>query len=816
MLRSYLLSSIRSFRRDKLYALLNISGLTLGIGCSLVLGLYLNYESSYDRHHVNGDRIFRIVNELAFSGIGDPVAWTSQSLGPLLQLDNPGSIQSYTRLKAVQSEGSTMFRAEDSGFYWDKVFFADANIFNVFSHNVIAGEAATALQNPESIAISESFALAYFGTDDPIGQIVSTETKDYEVALVFGDLPANSHLRYDALLPFSALGPFPSDEAGLLRQLGDLSLYTYVQVAPEFTEADFELLFNQLIETRFEPLAQALGLTDYSVRFWPQNIADIHYQSNVGMDEPTGNPFYLFAFTAVAVFILLIACINYVNLATARFISRRKEVGIRKTIGAARSQLISQFLGESISYVLISSVLALVIAAVILEFGLLDGLLNHRFRWQVLFSPAVLSSVLVLGIIVGAVSGIYPALYLTAITPKQALTSHSLSVWKQKGLLRQFLVLVQFTISISIIACTLIMLSQIRYLSGLSLGFEDDNRLLVTLRGAELIDSFPVIRNELMTHSDVVDVALTQHLPGSDLGFFGLNVETEEGEFELRSASLMTVGNNFVEVMDMSIVQGRSFLDPSPEGLGQNLLVNQVFADQMQWRVAIGKRIRGFAQGTVVGVVQDFNLESLHQPIGPVILRYDDINYLNATTAERATASRTMVVQVANEDVDEAIQIVISTLQRFDPIHPIEIQFLGERLNQLYASEYSTTRLSAVFAGICILISCLGLFGLAAFNTEKRTKEFGIRKILGATAGNIFWLLVRNFIVLIAISAGIASLITWLVMNQWLENFAYRELINPINLVLAILVVVLIAVATISIQSAKTIRTNPADVLRFD
>jgi putative ABC transport system permease protein len=482
MFKNYLKITLRNIYRQKLYALINIFGLSLGIGCCLILSLYLIGELSYDKHHENRDRIYRVVNEYTFNSNATPAAVSSQSVGQLLLMDNPDQIESYTRFQRPGgSQAGTVFRRGTDTYYWDNVYLADLNVFDVFTHDVLFGNPEGALDDGLSIAVSETFARTYFGNENPIGEVLSTDTADYRVTLVFADLPESTHLKYDVLISMNRVGSLPEDEATLQRMLGNIGVFTYLLMREDFDAERFDRMFASFHTDRVDAMARQFGFDDnFDARFWEQNLTDIHLDSSLELDLPTGNVFYIYAFALVAIFILSIACINYVNLATARSMQRAREVGMRKVLGAQRSQLIMQFLGESLFFVLLALLIALGITFMLLNYQLLGNLFGDQIYSRELFTPQLMIWLIGLSLLVGVLSGLYPAFYLSSVAPVTALSGDSQVASSTSGRLRQVLVFFQFTISIGIIASTLLMANQMRYVSSLSLGFDKETQRLWT------------------------------------------------------------------------------------------------------------------------------------------------------------------------------------------------------------------------------------------------------------------------------------------------------------------------------------------------
>ncbi len=592
MFKNYLKITLRNIYRQKLHALINIFGLSLGIGCCLILSLYLIGELGYDRHYENHERLYRVVNEYTFNGNANQAAVSSQALGQLLIMDNPERVEAYTRFQRPGgSQSGTVFRRGTDTYYWDDVYLVDLNVFDVFNHDILYGDPQGALDDGLSIAVSETFARTYFGDENPIGETLSTDTADYRVTLVFADLVESSHLKYDVLISMNRVGSLPEDEATLQRMLGNIGVYTYILMSEEFEEQEFGRIFDSFHTDRVEAMARQFGFTDnFDARFWAQNLTNIHLDSTLEFDLPTGNLFYIYAFAGVAIFILSIACINYVNLATARSMQRAREVGMRKVLGAQRSQLIVQFLGESIIFVLLAVGIALGVVYLLIDNQLLGNLFGEQIYAIGLFTLQLLSWLLGLSLLVGVLSGLYPAFYLSSVAPVTALSSDSQVGGSTSGRLRQVLVFFQFTISIGIIASTLLMANQMRYVANLGLGFEKENKVLVPLRGADLIESLPALRIELATNPGILGVSTTQQIPGGQMGLIGLNVESPIGTMELQSFNLMAVGEDILPVLGIELVEGRDFSQKFLTDIGQSIMVNQTLVDQMGWGdQAIGK-----------------------------------------------------------------------------------------------------------------------------------------------------------------------------------------------------------------------------------
>ncbi len=666
------------------------------------------------------------------------------------------------------------------------------------------------------MAVSETFAKRYFGDTNPLGEIVTAESGEArKITLVFEDLPENTHLKYDVLFSYNQPRlAVPDDAAQRNDALFSTNGYTYLLMPEDYDANTFAGVSEAFFERHMAEMARVSKNRAWSA--WLEPLAAIHYGSNTRSDLPTGNPFYLYGFASVAIFLLLVACINYMNLATARSAKRAREVGMRKVLGASRWSLTAQFLGESLALALIA--LCVAVALVVLGLNVLpvDDLLGAPLSLSAANQPTLIAALLVLGASVGIASGLYPAFYLSAAAPLSALAASGRGGMRGARL-RECLVLLQFTISVGVIACTLLMVSQMRFISDRTLGFIEENRLLVTLRGQDAIDQIPVLQNELAANPRVLGVSASTSMMGRNFAANTVSVETNTGAVQRMQVSHMGVAENFVDVMGMSLASGRNFslAADGPNGL----LVNEALVTYMNWEQPLGKTVQiggsNGPQGTVVGIVRDFNFRSLHTSVEPFVLY--PFEFLGVVSpAARPFQQRLVIVQVAGERVGDTLDFIRGTVARLAPEQPFEYRFLDESLDALYLSEQRLIRLIGMFGGICIFVACLGLLGLAAFTTEQRTGEIGIRKVLGASAVQIVTLLTGKVIVLVLAGAGIATVLSYFAMDAWLENFAYRTAISPGVFIAATAVALAVAYATVGWQSLRAARGIPAQALRSD
>jgi putative ABC transport system permease protein len=814
-MRSYFVVLLRNLKREKLYAAINIAGLALGIACCLALGLFLYSELTYDRHHLKHERIFRVVNELS----SDRFAVTSHSLGPMLAAEYP-EVEAYVRFLPFESLVGTntdrsglALRHEDQVYYWDNVYFVDESVLDIFTHTVLYGDPATALKDTASIAVSETFAKAYFADENPIGKTILTDSDAVQrIDLVFADLPPNSHLKYDVL--FSMNAPFlrtPNETS--LRRLALFSLaeYTYLLMSPDFDPATWPRISDAFFNRH---MAEGAKARDATWRSWLQPLAEIHFDSDLTYDRPTGNRMYLYGCVAVALFILIVASINYMNLATARAMRRARSVGLRKILGASRFSLGLQFLGEAILFSLIALVLGVVIVEVALTLTPLHELMGGQVNLNLREQPVLAAILLGVGLLIGVLSGIYPALYLSSWAPVSALAGTNLA-GKGNLRLREMLVLLQFTLSAGVIACTLLMAAQMRYIADKSLGFEKENRLIVTLRGASTLDKLPALRSELAKNPRILGISSAEGMMGIDPRINSVQYEDESGAMKSTQVAHMPVGDDFISLMGFRIVQGRDFSRKLLTDTTTSLVVNEALVRRLGWTNPIGKRMSaGPISGRVIGVVADFNFRSLRSQVEPFVLWTQARDTSSINPIMRPWAQRLLVLKVSGEEVSETLGFVERIVRDADPKHPFAYAFLDDQLDTLYKSERQLMKFIATFSVICIFIACLGLFGLVAFATEQRTREIGTRKVLGASSLQIILMLSRRTLVLVGIAAAIASAISWLAMDEWLTGFAYRAGINPLYFVLAAGAAAVVAFATVALQSFKTARADPVEALR--
>lgn len=807
-MKRYLKIALRLLAREKLYTLLNVSGLALGFACCLMLSLYLWSELTYDRHHVNHARIYRIDTQIAYGdGRTSDFAITSNPLGAMLAEENPGYFKSFTRFLCVSRPHPALLRHDDQKAYWNDVYLADENVFEVFTHHVVYGDPRTALSQPNSLAISRRVAQRYFGNENPIGRTLTTDDGTARnVTLVFEELPENSHLRYDVLIAFKGAGTeVPKDFTQRLQQLLAMGnfLYTYVVLKDGADPREYARISETFAEKH---LKFGLQVANIKWKTWLEPLTDIHLNSGLEYDLPHGNRIYLYAFAAVAAFILLVACINYVNLATARAAQRTRAIGLRKILGAGRGSLIAQFLGESVLFALLATVLGVMLVEMLLSLPAVSALFGKSMTLDLFGRPWLALGVLAFGVIIGLLAGLYPAVYLSSFLPLTALVGR----YQRGGMrLREALVFVQFAISIGVISCTLLMGQQMRFIADKGLGFDKKNRVLLTLRGRELVEREKVVAAELQKIPGVIGVATSSFIMGRDIPASMGKAQGNDGAMTDLGFSMLFVGDNFIPAMGIEVEQGRDFSRRLLTDVGSSYIVNETFVRRMGWDNPIGKRIAigtGAFEGPVIGVVKDFNYKSLREGVEPLLIVRDF----------DGAPQRFMVVNVAPAGIRATLQKVGKLLAELDPVHPFEYTFLDEDLDRLYVSEERLMKLIGIFAAICILVACLGLFGLAASATQQRTKEIGVRKVLGASTLSIILLLSRRVLVLVAAGAVVASIIAWLAMQQWLSGFAYRAWLNPAWMLLAALGAGTVALLTIGLQSWRTARGDPVEALRYE
>ncbi len=811
---NYLAVLLRNLKREKLYAAINIAGLGLGIGCCLILGLFLKSELTYDQHYPDYKNIYRAVNEFTTNGTNDKFAVTSQALGPMMAAEYPDAIKAYVRFQSNANDSGVAVRVGDKMTYWEHSYFVDSNVFDVFPVDVIYGDPKTALKDGGNIAVSQSVAKFYFGDENPIGKMLTMDSgNSSKISLVFADQPANTHLKYDLLfsnnLPFLQLSDNPTVRR---RNLTGVGIYTYFQLNPAFNPADWKRLDSEFYN---KYMADLLKTVNGTWRSWLQPIDEVHLQSEVQDRLPGGNRLYLYGCAAVALIILIIACINYMNLATARATRRARSIGIRKILGASRGLLAMQFLGEAIMFALIALVLGAVIVEVVLRFTPINALMGQQVSFDLLHQPLLALWLVGLAVAIGLVSGIYPAIYLSSWAPLTALTGKHLA-GKGNLRMREFLVLVQFTISAMAIACTLLMMAQMHFISNMPLGFEKHNRLLVSMHGASTIEKASALKNELLRDSHIHGVAINSFTPGVAGVPINLSqVENEDGSMSPQQLNNFPIGEDFEKVMGLQVTQGRDLSSRLLTDVGSNMLVNEAMVKKMGWTNPLGKRmtVRG-ESGRVVGVVKDFNFKSLKTLIEPAVMYRLNMDMSQINQINRPFVQNFLILDIAGENIGNTLSYISKIMTEADPKHPFEYKFLDAELDGLYRGETSLTRLIAIFAGVSIFIACMGLFGLAAFTTEQRTREIGTRKVLGATSWQIVTLLARPIMILVLVASVLASVGSYFAIDEWLTSFAYKAGINPVIFLLALVVAATVAFITVALQSWKTASADPVNALR--
>lgn len=814
MLRNYLTIALRALRKHLGYSLINVAGLAVGLAGCILIALFVWDELSYDRFHEKADRIYRVVRQ------GEDLN-TSALLAPTMEDELP-EVERAVRISPRWFDEVLVTRGNTS-FYEEDFFFTDPAFFDVFSFPLIRGNPDTALERPFTVILTETMAQKYFGEANPLGQTLSIEgpygVHDFTVTGVVRDVPHNSHFQFNLLASFATRAETePQPES--MRSWYHVGDYTYVLLNEEndvaALQAKMPTFYARHHEARLSQIPDE-EKPDLTNAYTFQPITDIHLYSHLERElEPNSEVRYLYIFSVVALLILLIACINYMTLATARAAHRAREVGVRKVVGATRGQLARQFLGESI----LLSLLAMVLAAAIVQLSLpaFNQLTGKEISIGVASAPWLGPALLLGGLGIGLLAGSYPALFLSGFRPVhvlKGLTGRSASnAWFRSGL-----VTLQFAISIGLIAATLIVQHQLDYMKNKRLGLNPEQVLVVSTRGklGTVSQRFGAFKQELLRHPAIAHVSTVNPiLPARPDGLRELWVKhpRDAGSPEERQAmpraNGMSVGMDVLKTLDISLVKGRTFRPADFDSIrAENgftpVLINQTAVRQFGWEEPIGKEFACCRRPTprVVGVVEDFHYQSLKTQIAPLTLM-------------PTWWSRHVLVRVRTDDLASTIDFVETQWEAIAPDYPFAYTFLDDRFARVYDAEERLAQVFGVFALLAIAIACLGLLGLVAYMASTRTKEIGIRKVLGASVSNVVALLTKDFLRLILVAFIVATPVVHWAMGHWLQDFAYRITLGPSVFLLAGAAALVIALATVSYQAFRAARTDPAEALRYE
>jgi len=790
MLKNLLKTAIRHILKHFGYSVLNILGLTLGISSALFLIIYVADEISYDRYHEKADRIYRVSSKITEPD--DQFTWNVAQIpfGPQVVKDYP-EVQSFVRFINMPR---ALYKYEDKEFNEENFFYVDSTLLDIFTYEIVKGEGKSALVEPKKIIINETTASRYFGSADPIGKTLTAGNNTFEVTGVMKDVPSNSHFRFDGV----------ASRNNLPKQLGNwgnFGVFTYL-LFPENTDI-------KAVETKMQGMYDAYMKTIFAamnikIEYILEPITRIHlYSTNAGEPEPTGSITYVYIFAIVAMFLVLIAAMNYMNLATARSTRRAREVGLRKVVGSRRLPLIMQFLSESTVLTFISIVLSLIILVVLLpKFNSLAG---KAFDLHVIYSPVVLLSLLGVIIIVGIFGGSYPAFFLSRFSPVTVLKGE-ITQGSAGSMFRKILVVIQFTVSVIMIVCTLVVFSQLNFLKTMDQGFDQTNVIGLQLNNQAMIRKYPVLKQTLLENQNIKYVSSTNTAVGEGSGKVIFNVETDQGMAQ-KGVNFAVVDHDFIETLGIKMASGRDFQEDMPSDTLTGVIVNETFVNRMGWQEAIGKKVElgdaNTIRARVVGVMKDYHQTGMYNSIESLLLIWRPLNNV-------------VYIKLNGTDTQQTIGFIESKWKEVYPDQPFAYTYLEERFSRQFQADEKRGLIFTLFTILAILIACLGLFGLASYMVEQRTKEIGIRKVFGANETTILKLISKDFLILVSIGIIIALPSAYLFMNKWLENYVYKTEISALLLISSALITIAITFITISYKAYQASVMNPASSLKTE
>lgn len=817
--KNYLITAWRNIVKDKFYTLLNIVGLSIGLITAIYIFLYVVDELTYDKSHVNHKRIYRLESHFTINGKDDFFAVTQVPLAPTLKDEYP-EIEEYVRFLPT---GTLFLKYGEREFQEDSIVYADSTLFKVFTHPVTKGDPTTMLNRPYTMVMTESLAKKYFGDEDPVGKTVkSVEGNLYEITGVIRDLPGNLHVRFNGILSVATIrqqigvAQFNDRSAGSFWNVG---IFSYIMLKEG---ADIKPILEKF-PSFYDKYMKSLGdQINGNFMLMATPLARVHhYSAELAYDQPVGNIKYVYIFSFVAILILIIACINYMNLATARSSRRSKETGMRKIAGAQRTMLVRQFLIESIVIAVISTLIALCLSWLLLPY--FNMIANKTLSISVLFTPLIIGGLAGLAVLVGAVSGSYPALYLSSFDPAEVIKGQS-DLRGGNGLLRKILVVFQFAISVAMITGTFIIGSQLNYLQSSDPGFNKDNLLVMQMRDTTFKKSLEPFKQELLRNPDIKGISFSNGDPGYGVNIQVMRIEGDSGGVVDRAVNNFFADYDYADLMGLKMVEGRYYSRDMKSDIQKAFVINETAARKFGWvdstsksgmnySSAIGKRFQWginpngnapLRDGVIIGVVKDFHYGSMRNPIDPLVILLNDDNR-NTFFAN---------IRIDGKNRQKSIDYINKVRQDFRDMYPFKYDFLDERMREYYSGEKRIGMLARTFALLTIIIAALGLLGLSSFLTQTRTREIGIRKISGASASNIVLMFAREFSIWIVLANLIAAPITLVLLNKWLQAFPYKTDIHIMIFLSGLLISLAIALLTVSLRVFQAASINPSQAVR--
>lgn len=796
MIKNYLLIAIRNLTKNFGYTAINIFGLAIGLACCLLVTLYIRFELSYENFHDKKASVYRYIPRGERDGKVSMQTMLPAGFGPLIK-DSFREVEKFTRFSDVDERA--LLRKGDLFLDAKTLSVADKDFFEIFSFQLLQGDAANVFARPNTIAIAQSVADKYFPNHDALGQVIRyNNAYDYEITGVFKDVPANSHLQFTYLTTFETIAKMIQDQYNYPADLflnsldaWNYSTYFYIPNEPDI-EGLAKRIDQKFTEARKEEFNNQ-GLGD-----WLQPLEEIHFTKGIKADSANGDISYVYIFSAVALLILTIACFNFMNLSTARAMKRAKEVGLRKVMGAFRHQLIYQFLGETVVLVSISLVIGIILLEALVP--MFNSLVNQQLEINYIGENSVLLYIIVAGLLTGILAGSYPAFYLSSFMPAQVLKGQT-GPTGNAGL-RKTLTVLQFGVAAFLMIGTLVVYQQMSFIQNKNLGFDKESIVYMN-PPAELWTKREVMKENLMSNTQIKSVAFSNGTPGMESStwqydFPGL-------EIPKRSMNTMIIDYDYLKTFGLEIVEGRDLSKDFGTDSTEAYLINEAAVQELMLDKPVGTPIRaldGHPVGKIVGVVKDFHYRSLHRKIEPLVLRYDPRNMW------------CMSVKMSGGNLKDNLTALEKEWKKLAPDYPFSYQFVDETIERQYRAEQNTGVLIGAFAVLAIIIACLGLLGLTAFMTEQRKKEIGVRKVLGASVSGIILLLSKDFSRLVLIAFVIVIPLAWYAMNQWLADFAYQVKVSPLVYLAAGIIIIGIAFGSVFYQALKAAIINPSETLR--